>query len=267
MRAAAVVWRGVRLAEATVMATVRARVGATILTLGAACVAACSVGGDDTIQKAPETTPICTADVTITGTFTWAPSTPSTVDPCTPSGASPTTCATGSDCTDPALAYCVIGDGSATGTCEVCPETPGFVTCDASQIGSGYPDGRCQITAPDPARGCQPGGTWTLTVAIGSGCTPSSGSVPTSFTYAVTQSVGDASVTNTSAVGSDEHDILKITDDGNGCTGAFDQVIPVGGQFAELQLSPAIPPQTSATPVTTYTISGTGTLDLWATEP
>jgi hypothetical protein len=157
------------------------------------------------------------------------------------------------------LAACGVGDDGFT-------PPPGdgdeHITCTAELTMAGTFTAAATL---DPTGGCQPAGTWNVTVTIASmgNCS----AVPNKGTY-VYQVVGvghDQTITYQGA-SSGEDLQLQISASGAGeCVGSFEHILANGSNFDQLQLHPRLPEPTAA--VTELTVGGTGEYLLWDQHP
>ena len=116
----------------------------------------------------------------------------------------------------------------------------------------------------DPTMGCQPSGTWNVTVTVSDMGECSSVPLKASYVYTV---VGTGPNSTISYEGTGDETLLQISAGGDGsCQGSFEHIFPAsGGNFHQLEMGPTIPEPATAT--TTLTIGGTGTYNLWKERP
>lgn len=119
--------------------------------------------------------------------------------------------------------------------------------------------------ALDPTAGCQPAGTWAVTVSVASMGDCTTVPVKTSYSYTVSGAGRDTQLMYTKASGEDFTGAVEATGTGT-CEGSFDHVVTNGAKFDEINLHPSLAKVTDATQ-TTLTITGTGTYNLWNAHP
>jgi hypothetical protein len=135
------------------------------------------------------------------------------------------------------------------------------IVCTASLALSGT------FTAPaalDPLGGCQPEGTWAVTVTVASQGTCATVPVKASYSYMLTGTGRNTQINYTKA--SNEEFQGNVSSGGSGqCSGFFEHILPSGSNFALISLHPVVPKPTDA--VTTLAISGSGDVELWSRHP
>jgi hypothetical protein len=115
----------------------------------------------------------------------------------------------------------------------------------------------------DPTMGCQPAGTWAVTVTVADQGTCASVPVKASYDYSVVGTGHDASITYQ---GTGDETLLQISATGDGaCSASFEHINAASDNFNQFELHPLVPEPTAA--VTTLTIGGTGTFNLWTEHP
>jgi hypothetical protein len=123
------------------------------------------------------------------------------------------------------------------------------------------------FTAPaplDPLGGCQPQGTWAVTVTVANQGTCTTVPVKTSYSYTLTGTGRNTTINYTKA--SNEEFQGNVSAGGSGqCSGFFEHILPSGSNFTLIALRPTLPEPTDA--VTTLPISGSGDVELWKTHP
>ena len=167
------------------------------------------------------------------------------------------------------IAACGVGgggdDGSNTGSGSgKTPPTDQVAVCAATLAVSGTFTVGTGLTL-DPAGGCQPAGSWAVTVAVADQGTCTAVPVKTSFAYTVTGAARETQLTYSAAAGEDFSGAVEATGGGT-CEGSFDHVVKDGTKFDEINLHPALAKVTDAAQ-TTLTISGSGTYNLWDAHP
>ena len=118
----------------------------------------------------------------------------------------------------------------------------------------------------DPLGGCQPQGTWVVTVAVASMGTCASVPLKSPYTYTLTGTGRDTHLMYTPATGEEFVGAVNASGSG-GCEGSFEHILGDSGKFDQVTLKPLLPLPTTATDGLTLAISGTGTFDLWTKHP
>lgn len=117
--------------------------------------------------------------------------------------------------------------------------------------------------ALDPTMGCQPAGTWNVTATVADMGTCTSVPLKASYVYTVAGMGHQSSITYS---GTGDETALQISAGGDGsCKASFEHIASGGAGFNQFELGPTIPEPASA--VTTLTIGGSGTYNLWKVHP
>jgi hypothetical protein len=148
------------------------------------------------------------------------------------------------------------GPGGGTG-----PDATTTVSCEAQLALNGT---LAASSTPDPANGCQPAGTWTVTVTVADMGKCTAVPLHNPYTYTVT-SPSSGPGTQIAYNGSGES-TLGINGDEGRCNGSFDHIVPNGSNFDDLHLKPRTPPFTDVTG-TQIALTGTGTYMLLTAHP
>jgi hypothetical protein len=156
------------------------------------------------------------------------------------------------------LAACGVGDDSTLGGDT--GDTDERISCTAElQVRGTF----TAAVALDPLGGCQPAGTWNVTVTAPDNGTCASVPLKGSYTYTVS---GESHSTTISYGGSGDETRLQISASGDGsCHGSFEHIAGSSGNFTQFVFHPTLPKPTAA--VTTLTIGGTGEFNLWKVHP
>lgn len=120
-------------------------------------------------------------------------------------------------------------------------------------------------TALDPLQGCQPQGTWAVTVTVASQGTCTTVPVKTSYSYTLTGTGRSTQISYARA--SNEEFQGNVSAGGSGqCSAFFEHILPSGSSYALIALRPVIPKPPDP-PVATLAISGSGDVELWKRHP
>jgi hypothetical protein len=117
--------------------------------------------------------------------------------------------------------------------------------------------------ALDPTMGCQPAGTWAVTVTVTDPGDCGSVPIKASYSYSVVGTGHDATITYQ---GTGDETSLQISAGGDGqCTASFEHINGSGTAFNQFEMHPGIPEPTTA--VTSLAIVGEGVFNLWKEHP
>ena len=157
-------------------------------------------------------------------------------------------------------------DGGTFVPVDAAPERMPLCTATVSLTGTFTPS-----AVVDPAGGCQPAGSWQVTVATAD--KGNCATVHTNPTYAHTVTGDPAMPARSTAVtyttpASGESDVLTITGDNGQCTGNFEHVLANGTQFDQISLHPRTPKfSDGSADMSPRALVGDGEYDLWAEAP
>ena len=118
--------------------------------------------------------------------------------------------------------------------------------------------------ATDPTGGCQPAGTWSVTVTVSDMGNCTAVPLKTPYTYTVTAPSGGPGTNITYGGGGES--TLNINGDDGRCNGSFDHIVPNGSKFDEIHLKPRTPPFAQVTG-TSIALTGTGDYMLLTAHP
>jgi hypothetical protein len=125
--------------------------------------------------------------------------------------------------------------------------------------------GTFTASAPlDPLGGCQPQGTWAVSVTVANRGTCTTVPVKTSYSYTLSGTGRNTKITYAKA--SNEEFQGNVSAGGSGqCSGFFEHILPSSDSFALIALRPVLPEPDQ--PVTTLAITGGGDVELWTRHP
>lgn len=160
-----------------------------------------------------------------------------------------------------ALAGCGVGNGADDDQLPPEDANEESILCTATVALSGT---FTAAAALDPLAGCQPEGTWAVTVTVSSKGTCATVPVKASYRYTLTGTGHNTQVTYAKATGEEFQGNVSAGGSGQ-CSGFFEHIQPDGANFDLIALHPLLPKPTTA--VLDLPISGSGDFELWKRHP
>jgi hypothetical protein len=118
--------------------------------------------------------------------------------------------------------------------------------------------------ALDPARGCQPQGTWAVTATVSDKGTCTTVPLKSGYSYTLSGAGRDTKITYTKANGEEFQGAVTGSGSG-GCEGSFEHIQTDSSNFDQLNMHAFLPRPMAAD--TELAITGTGEFRLWSSHP